>query len=79
VILGGCVLHKESFIRLEQQWSKMLSAYRVNSLHMADFVRLTGRYIGVHRFEIQNEGQGDEYILLCWIEEISATEEVMGL
>jgi hypothetical protein len=27
VILGGCVLHKESFIRLEQQWSKMLSAY----------------------------------------------------
>jgi hypothetical protein len=29
-------------------------------------------------FEIQNEGQEDEYILLCWIEEISETEQIMG-
>jgi hypothetical protein len=30
-------------------------------------------------FEIQNEDEEDEYVLLCWIQEISETEEIMGL
>jgi hypothetical protein len=28
-------------------------------------------------FQIQNEGQQDEHILLCWIEESGTTEEVI--
>lgn len=27
-------------------------------------------------FQIQNEGKNDEHILLCWIEEISAIDEL---
>ena len=36
VILGGCVLDKDAFIRLEKQWANMLHSYRVDGLHMAD-------------------------------------------
>ena len=48
-ILAGCVLDRNSFIRLERRWSKLLSDFRIDSLHMTDFVRPHGRYIGMHR------------------------------
>jgi len=41
-------MSKRPFTRLDALWGKMLSDYRIDSLHMADFVRPYGRYIGMY-------------------------------
>lgn len=48
VLLGGCIMGKDSFIRLEKRWLKLLSEFRIESLHMTDFVRPHGQHIGMY-------------------------------
>jgi len=48
VLLAGCVLSKVSHIRLDERWRRLLYRYRIDSLHMTDFVRPHGRYISMY-------------------------------
>lgn len=48
VVLGACVLDRDAFIRFDKSWRKMLDQYRIESLHMADFVRPHGKHIGIY-------------------------------
>jgi len=47
-LIGGLVMNKTQFLRFDQAWQKMLHEHRINSLHMTDFVRPNGRYVGMH-------------------------------
>jgi hypothetical protein len=46
-MIGGLVTDREHFLRLDKAWQKMLHEHRIDSVHMADFVRPNGRYIGM--------------------------------
>jgi hypothetical protein len=47
-MIGGLVMNRDRFKRLDAGWRKMLCDYRLNSIHMADFVRPNGRYVGMY-------------------------------
>ena len=49
VTVGAWVLEKDSFIRFDGKWRRMLDAYQIESLHMNDFVRPNGKYIGMYQ------------------------------
>jgi hypothetical protein len=48
-MVGAFLLDRRAFIRFDQSWRKMLDQYRVDSLHMKDFVRPHGRYVGIYK------------------------------
>lgn len=48
-VLAGCVLGKDAFLALSAQWSAMLRKFRINSLHMKDFIRPHGKHCGMFR------------------------------
>lgn len=43
-VLGGLILSKRNFFDLSKQWQKILSEFRIEKIHMQDFVRPYGRY-----------------------------------
>jgi len=42
-------MHKEQYTKLSDAWDNLLRQYRLESIHMQDFIRPQGRYIGMHR------------------------------
>jgi hypothetical protein len=48
VMTAGCLLNRESFLRFHSRWERMLNKYRLNSLHMTDFVRPQGAHVGMY-------------------------------
>lgn len=49
VVLGACVMDRDAFIRFDGKWRRMLDQYRIESLHMTDFVRPYGKHIGMYQ------------------------------
>ncbi len=49
VLLGAILLDKHNFILLDERWRRMLRQFRLESLHIADFVRPHGRHVGMHK------------------------------
>lgn len=47
VVIGGLVLGRDSFLRFDGRWRRMLHLHRIKSLHMTDFVRPHGQHIGM--------------------------------
>jgi hypothetical protein len=48
-LIGGLVMNKTQFLRFARAWQKMLYDYRIDFVHMTDFVRANnGRYVGMH-------------------------------
>jgi hypothetical protein len=47
VVLGGVMMDRANFTRFDQKWRPMLHRCRVDSLHMTDFVRPYGKYVGM--------------------------------
>ena len=47
--IGGTVMHREQYDRLSAAWGALLYEYRLESIHMQDFIRPQGRYIGMRR------------------------------
>jgi hypothetical protein len=43
-IVGGVVMNKPRFQEMEGDWGKMLHIFRIEKIHMQDFVRPNGRY-----------------------------------
>jgi hypothetical protein len=48
VVLGGLFMDHQNFVRFDKKWRTMLYRYKINSLHMTDFVRPHGIHIGMH-------------------------------
>jgi hypothetical protein len=48
-LIGGLLLDRASFIRLDSRWRKMLREHRIESMHMTDFVRPHGKHVGKPR------------------------------
>jgi hypothetical protein len=46
-MIGGLVMNRERFKRLDDGWKQMLYKYRLDSIHMTDFIRPNGRYCGM--------------------------------
>jgi uncharacterized protein DUF3800 len=47
VVIGGLALDRDSFLRFDGRWRRMLHLHRIKSLHMTDFVRPHGQYVGM--------------------------------
>ena len=47
VVLGGIMVDRANFTRFDEKWRPMLHRYRIDSLHMTDFVRPHGKHIGM--------------------------------
>ena len=47
VVLGAILLDRNVFIRLDKKWRAMLHRYRIDSLHLTDFVRPYGKHVGM--------------------------------
>jgi Protein of unknown function (DUF3800) len=43
-VVGGLVMHKEQFVGLHQRWEGLLKEFKIDKVHMRDFVRPYGRY-----------------------------------
>jgi hypothetical protein len=43
-VVGSILLNKEQFINLDAKWNKLLDEFKLESIHMKDFVRPDGRY-----------------------------------
>ncbi|MEO8097225.1 MAG: DUF3800 domain-containing protein [Acidobacteriota bacterium] len=43
-VLAGCVLGKDAFLKLSDKWAALLHRFRIESLHMTDFVRPHGKH-----------------------------------
>jgi hypothetical protein len=43
-VVGGVVMSKPRFIEMDALWKKMLHVFRIDKIHMQDFVRPNGRY-----------------------------------
>ena len=43
-VVGGLLLTKERFVSLHGQWKKILDEFRLDKVHMRDFVRPHGKY-----------------------------------
>jgi hypothetical protein len=46
--IGGPVFNRSSFIKFNQEWARMLHLYRIDAVHMTDFVRPHGIHVGMH-------------------------------
>jgi len=44
-VVGSIVLNKERFLNLDRKWDKLLDEFKIDGIHMADFVRPHGRYV----------------------------------
>ena len=49
VVVGGVVMNKPNFIHFNSQWEILLKEFRLDFLHMTDFIRPYGRYSAMHR------------------------------
>jgi hypothetical protein len=47
--IGGIVMTKEQYDKLNNARNLLLRKYRLECVHMQDFVRPQGRYVGMHR------------------------------
>jgi hypothetical protein len=47
-LIGGLVMNRDRFLRLDKRWQAMLHEHRIQSVHMNDFVRPNGRHVGMH-------------------------------
>ena len=48
VVIGGPILDKSRFIKLDKRWSRLLSRHRITPpLQMKDFARPHGKYVGM--------------------------------
>ncbi|HTW64889.1 MAG TPA: DUF3800 domain-containing protein [Bryobacteraceae bacterium] len=46
--IGGIVVTKDQYDKLNEAWNIVLRKYRLECIHMNDFVRPQGRYVGMH-------------------------------
>ena len=44
-VVGGILLSKERFINLNAKWDEILHEFKIEGIHMRDFVRPHGRYV----------------------------------
>jgi hypothetical protein len=44
-VVGSILLSKEGFIKLDGAWSKLINEFKIEGIHMRDFVRPHGRYV----------------------------------
>jgi hypothetical protein len=42
-MVGGLLMNRERYLKLDAGWKKILYAYRLESIHMQDFIRPNGR------------------------------------
>ena len=45
--IGGTLMNRSGFLSFEGYWNRILHDYRLDSIHMTDFVRPYGRHIGM--------------------------------
>jgi hypothetical protein len=43
-VVGTVLTNKEQFIGIDREWTKIKREFRIDGIHMADFVRPYGRY-----------------------------------
>lgn len=43
-VVGATVMNKQGFIDLDEAWHKLLREFRIEAIHMRDFLRTHGRY-----------------------------------
>jgi hypothetical protein len=43
-VVGGVLMNKPRFIEFQPEWEKLLREFRIDKLHMVDFVRPYGKH-----------------------------------
>jgi hypothetical protein len=44
-VVGGVLMNKPSFLNFDRAWERMLHDFRIEGIHMRDFIRPHGRYV----------------------------------
>ena|SRR5450755_3456556 len=44
-VVGGVLMNKPSFLHFDQAWDAILKDFRIDGIHMKDFIRPYGRYV----------------------------------